>query len=194
MVNPDKIFGRLGNKLFQYAYLYGQVRRGEIPDFYVQDPKYFEEYETEIRKLFGEGIGDPIDMVAIHVRRAGNPINPDEPKYSDNDFYVNLYKTPYYEDAIELFPNSDFLVFSDDIEWCKRQLIFKDFEFSEGHSEIEDLNLMASCTGHIIANSSFSWWGAFLSSYTQKVVAPDKNKWYSDSIERTICPKHWIRI
>ena len=51
---------------------------------------------------------------------------------------------------------------------------------------------MASCVGHIIANSSFSWWGAFISPYTKKVIAP-KN-WYTDNIERTKCPNNWIKL
>jgi hypothetical protein len=103
-------------------------------------------------------------------------------------------ETPYYIDAMAEFPRGDFLVFSDDIEWCKKQPIFDKCEFSEGLNEIDDFNLMASCFGHIIANSSYSWWAAYISSYTQKVVAPSVEHWYSDHIERTICPNNWIRL
>lgn len=189
MLHPSRIFGRLGNQMFQGAYIFAQMRKGLIPDIYVQDPVYFDDYKEDIRLLYGDKIGH-IDKVAIHVRRGGNPINPSEPKYSDNTFYVNLFNTDYYKKAMAVFPGEHFMVFSDDIDWCKKQDIFKDCSFSEGHDEVQDLNIMASCKGIIIANSSFSWWAAYLSN--AKVIAP--KAWYSDGLERTKCPKEWIRI
>lgn len=182
MIPYSNIFGRLGNNLFQGAYLYAQVLKGELPDIYVQDPTYFQDYAKEVKKLYGGGIGR-IDQVAIHVRRGD---------YVNNSFYVDLMETEYYEKAMELFPDCDFLVFSDDITWCKEQSIFLGCEFSEETDEVKDLNLMASCTGHIIANSSFSWWGAYLSPHEGKVVAP--KQWYSDRVERTMCPPEWIKL
>ena len=181
MINPDKIFGRLGNKLFQGAYIYAQMRRGIIPDIYVQNPEYFDQYCDEIKKLFGDDIGK-IDKVAIHVRRGD---------YVNNPFYVDLTQTDYYEKAMAEFPDSKFLVFSDDIEWCKEYFIGEEYTFDHS-DELNALNSMASCTGHIIANSSFSWWGAYLSPHGGKVVAP-KN-YYSDGIERTKFPKEWKRL
>jgi len=185
MVEYSKLFGRLGNQMFQGAYIYAQMLDGYIPDIYLQDYEYFDQHKDKIKRLFGTGIGEPVDMVAIHVRRGD---------YVNNPFYVDLMQTDYYEKAMDLFPDADFLVFSDDIEWCKKQSIFKDCEFSEYNSELEDLNLMASCKGHIIANSSFSWWGAYLASYPQLIVAPSKEKYYTDGIERTKCPKSWLRL
>jgi hypothetical protein len=175
-----QLTGRLGNQMFQYAYLYAQARDRLIPDVYVQDEKYFEKYKDEIREIFGAGIGG-IDKVSIHVRRGD---------YVGNPFYIDLTRTEYYQKAMRMFKNKKFLVFSDDIEWCKRQEIFRGCEFSEGNDEITDLNLMASCKGHIIANSSFSYWGAYLGK--GRVVAP--KAWYGDGINRTFCPKEWIRV
>lgn len=183
MVPYYKIFGRLGNNLFQGAYLYAQAQKGLIPDIYVQDPAYFDEYRDEIRHLYGQGIGS-VNKVAIHVRRGD---------YVNNRFYVDLTQTDYYERAMAQFPDSEFLVFSDDIEWCKGQEIFKDCSFSEGNDEVTDLNLMASCKGIIMANSSFSFWGAYLSN-TKKIIAPSVKNWYSDQVERTVCPQEWTRI
>ena len=180
MIPLWKLSGRRGNQMFQFAYLHAQARKGLILDIYVQDPKYFEEYKDEIKLIFGQDI-ELIDQVAIHVRRGD---------YVNNPFYVDLMTTDYYEKAMELFPNEGFLVFSDDIEWCKKQDIFKGCEFSEGRTEVEDMNLMAGCKGVIIANSSFSWWGAYLSS--GKVIAP--LMWYADGVERTKLPKTWITI
>ena len=191
MVHPRKIFGGMGNQMFQMAYIYSQMREGNIPDIYLQDPKYFDKFGGEIKNLYGGGVGKT-DKIAIHVRRGTNPTNPNEPAYYENPFYVNLCATDYYERAIAMFPSSEFIVFSDDIEWCKQQEIFKGCEFSEGLNEIDDLNKMASCRGHIIANSSYSWWGAFISPHGGKVVAP--KDWFADGVERTKCPTNWIRV
>lgn len=179
MVEPHKIFGRLGNQMFQGAYLYAQMKRGLIPDIYVQDYKYFEDCKNEIRQLYSKGIGT-LDMVAMHIRRGD---------YVNNPFYVDLLKTNYYLESMKLFPNDKFLIFSDDIEYCKK-IFASDCEFSEGLNEIDDLNKMASCKGIIMANSSFSWWAAYLSK--AKVIAP--KLWYTDGIERTTCPPEWIKV
>ncbi len=175
--------GRLGNQMFQYAYLFAQEKRGQIEDIYVQDPALFEDYFPEIQRVFAQGITRKTDQVAIHVRRGD---------YVNNPFYVNLSATDYYEKAMTEFPEADFLVFSDDIDFCKRRFGGSKFEFAEGNDEITDFNLMASCTGHIIANSSFSWWAAYIAPYTKKVVAP--KSWYADDVERTKCPNTWKRM
>lgn len=184
------ISGRLGNQMFQFAYIYAQVRRGLIPNVYLQDKKFFEEYGSEIRKLYGDGIAS-LEMVSIHVRRKD---------YVDNDFYVDLFKNGYYKRAMELFPDEQFIVFSDDIEWCKKQEIFKRCTFSYG-DEIADMNLMASCKHNIIANSSYSWWAAYLNpNPNKKVVAP--KDWYTlaapnddeEKIIYTKLPDSWIKV
>lgn len=180
MIPMWKLSGRLGNSMFQYAYLYNQAQLGEIDDVYVQDEKWFEESKEEIRTLFSQGIPAPIDMVAVHVRRGD---------YCNNPFYVNLMETDYYERAMAEFPDCEFLVFSDDIGWCKQQEIFKNCEFSEA-DEVGDMNLMSACVGVIMANSSFSWWGAYLSK--GKVVAP--REWFTDGVERTKLLDNWTVI
>jgi len=177
----QKHFGRLGNSLFQYAYIYSQFRDGAIPDIFVQDPKYFDKYGSEIRQLFGDGIGND-ERVAIHVRRGD---------YVGNSFYVDLTKTTYYADAISQFPNEKFVVFSDDIEFCKKYFDSR-FEFSEGKTVEEDLKAMASCKGMIMANSSLSWWGGFLGNPNKKVVYP--KEWFSDKIQRVGFLKEWYAI
>ena len=170
--------------MFQFAFLYDYAKKNGI-DYYYQDPDFFEDSADELKAIFREGIPEEVNMVAIHVRRGD---------YVNNSFYVDLLsETAYYEAAMELFPDRQFVVFSDDIEWCKQQSIFKDCEFSHG-TELEDMNNMASCNAHIIANSSFSYWAAFISPYSKKIVAPSKDNWYTDGIERTICPDSWCRL
>lgn len=190
MVPIRKLFGGLGNSMFQYAYLYSQWRDGKIPDIYVQDEKYFSQYKDEIKKIYGKGIGK-IDAVSIHVRRGD---------YINNPFYTDLTKTDYYERAIALFPDENFLIFckdrqigSDDdvdMKWCKNKFKGDKFEFFESDSEIDDMNAMASCKAHIIANSSFSWWAAYLGG--GEVIAP--KEWFSDGEERIRLPDNWKRI
>ena len=195
MINIHTFSGRMGNEMFRHAYLYAQVREGIIPDVYLQDPKYFEKYASEIKEIFGQGIGY-LEQVGIHIRRGANPINPDEPKYSENPFYFNLEDISYYEQAMEFFPNEKFVVFSDDIGWCLNK--FKDnpnVQVMDKGNEVDDFNLFASTKHQIISNSSWSWWGAYLcSNEGHKVIAPSREHWYRDGIERTICPQDWIRI
>lgn len=179
MIHPSKLFGRLGNSLFQYATLYAKAR-DEGTDFYFQDPKHFEKYEAEIKQLFGQDI-EPIDMVSIHVRRGD---------YVKNPFHVDLTETDYYERAMEQFIGMEFLVFSDDIEYCKWLFKGKQFTFCDEQDEIKALNLMAGCRGHIIANSSFSYWAAYLGG--GKTIAP--KEYYSDGVQRTVYPKEWITV
>lgn len=163
--------------MFQFAYLYTEAFEERIPDYYLQDEKYF---NPIIKHLYSDGI-TKTDRVSIHVRRGD---------YVNNSFYVDLMTTDYYKQAMEQFPNEKFIVFSDDIEWCKTKEIFRGCEFSEGKTELEDMNLMAGCKHNIIANSSFSWWGAYLNPNPNKLVIYPK-RWYTDGVERTVCPKTW---
>ncbi len=182
MIPYHKIFGRLGNQMFQGAYIFAQHKRGKIEDIYMQDPEYFEGFEDEIRDLYGKDIGH-IDRVAVHVRRGD---------YVRNPFYVDLTRTAYYENALAQFKGEKFLIFSDDREFCEEYFDGEDYEFDEHEGDIDALNTMASCKGIIIANSSFSWWAAFLGDKNKKVVAP--MEWYTDGEERTKLPDEWIRL
>lgn len=192
MTNPDKIGGRMGNKMFQLAYLYTQVKEGLIPDIYVQDYNLFKKYESDIRSWFGDDIGY-LPYVAIHLRVGSNPVNPEEPKYIDNPFYVSLAKTGYYINAINQFPNRKFLVFSDDIEFAKTYFEGDKFAFDDSANDIDAFNRMASCDSQIIANSSYSWWAAFLNKNpSKKVIYPQL--WFADGVKRVTMPNDWIEI
>ena len=94
------------------------------------------------------------------------------------------------------------LVFSDDIKWCKENFIGDKFLFIEEDRDYIELFLMSQCNHNIIANSSFSWWGAWLNKNENKiVVAP--SKWFGENSEyikqegindKDILPKSWIKI
>src|SRR3990167_7446626 len=140
MINPDVLFGRLGNRMFQGAYLYSQMKDSNIPDIYVQDIKHFEKYQEDIRKWFSDGIGY-LPYTAIHLRRGD---------YVNNQFYVDLAQTGYYIDAIKLFPNTKFLIFSDDVDFAKIYFEGDKFAFDESADGVEVLNKMASCENQIL--------------------------------------------
>lgn len=173
MVNvQDKQFGRMGNRFFQLAYLWAQFREGKIPDIYLQNYEFFDKYRNEIRWMFQQE-GEPLDYVSIHVRRGKNPSVPTEPNYSENPFYVSL-GLDYYQKAMEQFPNEKFMIFTDDRDWCRKH--FQNLLAPGDGDEIADFNWMTRCKGHIIANSSFSWWAAYLGG--GKTVAP--KEWFSN--------------
>jgi hypothetical protein len=167
MVPIHKITGRLGNQMFNYAFLINYAKTHGITDSYFpQHTEWFSESADYIKALYSQDIGK-VDMVGIHVRRDD---------YLDPNRIQYVLPVEYYRKAMDMFPkDSKFIVCSDDIEWCKGQRVFEGCEFSEGKTEIEDMNLLASCTeGLIIANSTFSWWSAFLNPHRCLIVAPEK--------------------
>ena len=179
----EKIYGRLGNSLFQYATLFALSQETQS-DFYFQDEKWFGKYEEQIKQLFGAGIGYR-DEVSIHVRR-GDYLQLEH-------IYPDISKTDYYEKAIAMFPGDKFLVFSDDIEWCKSYPAFQGerFSFSEGNDEVQDLNQMASCKHHVCSNSTMAWWGSYLCKNTDSLtVCPRADLWGA----KISLPDHWIKI
>jgi hypothetical protein len=161
---------------------------------YYQSEKYFLDFEKEIRELFyfPAEIRNVIkekykeilnkNTCSIHVRRG------DYLKFPDHH---PVQSVNYYMKAIRTMPeDSLFLIFSDDINWCKQNFpnIENKFMFIEGNKDYEDLLLMSLCKNNTICNSSFSWWGAWLNENENKiVVAP--SKWFgaaNSSVNNTV--------
>lgn len=196
MKSVRHVIGGIANLMFKEAYLMGKCLNGDIPDVYVQSDKYWCQYADIIRAKFSEGI-KPVDAVALHIRRGD---------YVNNPFYVNLWETDYYQKALALFPTERFIVFcrdnqnlltdKADRQWCRDNLdplIAGRYELpSMYNKEWEDMNLMAGCKAIIGANSSFAWWACYLGQ--GKKIMPSVDKWYSDGLERTVCPPEWMRI
>lgn len=135
-----------------------------------------------------------VNAVSIHIRRGDYVTNKQA-----SDFH-GLCDTLYYQQAISMIKsqisNPVFYVFSDDFEQVKREFDFdKDYvfvDFNTGADSYNDMRLMAACKHHIIANSSFSWWGAWLNNNGEKIViAPQR--WFSTA-ETDIVPDKWIKI
>lgn len=135
------------------------------------------------------------DSVSIHVRR-GDYAN----IKATRDFH-GLLGTEYYKNAInnitKKVKSPHFFIFSDEPAWCKKNLKpqFPTTYISGNKAGFEDLRLMQNCKHNIIANSSFSWWGAWLNQNPDKMVIAPK-KWFRDpSMDAAeIVPKNWIRL
>tara|TARA_R110000824_G_C14876690_1_gene642899 strand:- start:248 stop:559 length:312 start_codon:yes stop_codon:yes gene_type:complete len=81
----------------------------------------------------------------------------------------------YYKKAIDIISADKYIIVSDDIDWCFEHFKGSQFDFSNHTSAYQDLILMSTCADNIIANSSFSWWGAWLNrNINKRVVAPAK--------------------
>ena len=137
---------------------------------YFQSYKYFQKNIDTIRNIFNINYKSFDDKTcAIHVRRGDYLAYPNVFEQLDMDYYHSAMK--------EMKDDVKFLIFSNDIEWCKKQ--FSKFNNTEFINEIDPYRaicLMASCDYHIIANSTFSWWGAYLSKTENTVIAP--YKWF----------------
>lgn len=178
-----------------------QFRDGNCYDGFFQSEKYFAHNRQYVLNLFdfsdavkqsGEaylhGISwrDNEPTCAIHVRRG------DYLKISHIHPTMDM---GYYERAMsKVGPVARYLVFSDDIDWCKRNFLGDNFVFVEGLRDYVDMYLMSMCHNHITCNSSFSWWGAWLSRHDGKKVAPVK--WFGtpDIDSSDIIPESWIKI
>ena len=145
--------------------------------------KYFDISEQYFSQMFSD-----TEVISMHVRRTDYV----------NSHVLNSLDINYYEKALSFFDKSlPVLVFSDDTEWCKEQKIFQDDRFIiiKTNNTYIDMCLMSKCDYHIIANSSFSWWGAWLSG-SNDVIAPVE--WFgpgnSDKDISDLIPDRWRRI
>ena len=191
-----------------------------------QTEKYFANATEELRKdfTFHKEILDPCqefidnvgDVIFLHVRRGNSNLvgkRGEKWSYQLLQDYHPLMKKEYYLEALSHFDESKkVIVLSDTIDWCKEQDWLQDdrFLFSDSSYEVFDdgasvpyidLCLMSLCSGGIIANSSMSWWGAWLQNNTGKIIAP--NPWYgakaynygnAELCDADIIPERWTKI
>lgn len=188
----EKIHFKYDELEFHEEWRYGKVV--EL-DGYFQNPKYFQEYRKEILEAFGFKWEAKEDTISIHERRGDFLIYTDKhPAFSDE----------YMCEAMDMFRGlgfKKFLVFSDDIPWCRGyfndiKFNWAQIDFQEGKSEMEDIAGIASCAGHINSPSTFSWWGAWLGSRTAVTATPKVWLLHAHSNEFTeeIIPSDWMRI
>lgn len=174
---------------------------------YWQSERYFMSAAEQVRSAFITEIPARLNpylaqmeettAVSVHVRRGDMVNNPDVMQVHG---YCNL---DYYKSAIrqmnQAFPDCRFFVFSDDLDWCRENLADSAdcvyVEGNEGPLAYLDIQLMRNCHHHIIANSSFSWWGAWLNPRQDKrVIAP--RRWFAHDRHdtRDLIPASWQRI
>lgn len=152
---------------------------------YFQSEKYFKNIKDEIKEDFtfhsdviedcNQFIKNQIqtdEIISLHIRRGD---------YLKLQSHHPILPIEYYENALNKLPDIPVIIFSDDVNWCLRQKIFDSERFfvSIENSSEYDMCLMSLCRYHIIANSSFSWWGAWLSN-SKEVIAP--KVWFGPSL------------
>ena len=174
---------------------------------YWQSEKYFKQVEEIIRNEFkivippskpNQNLIKKIEKenaISLHVRR-GN--------YANIKHVNKVHGTSplsYYNDAIKVLipkiPDPVFYIFSDDIEWAKKNLIINNetvfVDFNNSTTDFEDMRLMSMCKHHIIANSSFSWWGAWLNPRMDKIVVAPKH-WFANQTDiQDLLPQGWVK-
>lgn len=141
-----------------------------------------------------EPVVDGPSAVAVHIRRGDYVSNPET-----RAFHGSLDRQ-YYRRALayvaERVSDPIFVAFSDDPEWVERELARElDLTVVSGGDALRELGLMSRCTHHVIANSSFSWWGAWLGEQEESiVVAPQR--WFADPCvdTRSMVPVRWRRL
>lgn len=188
-------------KNYKFEKLYNEIKfsfekieysNNLLIDGYFQSEKYFYEFKDIIKSIFY--VEDRIlpfsgFITSVHVRRGD---------YCKNTDFHNLLTIDYYKKAIEYIGHGNFLFFSDDIEWVKKNFISDNFLYSESKDELEDFYLMSKCNNNIIANSTFSWWSAYLNPNENKVViSPSHSNWFGikgPKDTQDLIPNSWIQI
>lgn len=197
-------------KDFQYDPSFFEVEDNSYLSGFWQTEKYFLKYAEQIRKDFSFALEPDkenstilkqirsLNSVSIHIRR-GDYVN-----FADTNAVHGVCSPQYYTTAVELIRNKVneplFYFFSDDIPWVKENLKFAGItatyiDHNKSPKSYEDLRLMQNCRHNIIANSSFSWWGAWLNNNPDKiVVVPDKWMNIPGLDTNDLIPEKWTRI
>lgn len=191
-------------RIFQEAdFRHSEVRLDAAVDWelrgYFQSERYFNGCKEDVlrdlafssnhigsvRERFGHLLKG--ETCSLHVRRGD---------YLKSAIHKVL-PVDYYALAVSMLPEATcFLVFSDDPDWCRRELSFiRDARFMECGDPLDDLTLMSLCAHNIVANSSFSWWGAYLNYHPgRRVLAPHSSECFEGLDCSTYVPDSYIQI
>ena len=174
----------------RYNSEYLRPARGNTMVGYWQSEKYFANVSEKVREaLKFKDSGPDLDAIAIHVRRQD---------YIGLQHFHGMPDLDYYFEGVAYIRkkagrNLPVRVFSDDHRWCVENFP-PDFTIMNGGNKYEDLKLMAACDYHVIANSSYSWWGAWLSR-DRITVAP--KQWFNPAAgidDTDIVPERWRKM
>jgi Glycosyl transferase family 11 len=187
-----------------------ELGSNSLIDGYFQSEKYFSTISDQLRKAFSFNVHllnekskllkekISVNTVGIHVRR-GDYVSKPDINNTHGTCSVN-----YYREALDLLDENkidQIIIFSDDPEWVHANLKFRYpttiVDWNIGGEAWQDMFLLSLCHHFIIANSSFSWWAAWLSSYSDKVVVAPA-QWFKDKeknyFTQDLLPESWIRI
>ena len=191
-------------KILTYPFEYVNIKLPKsdiIIDGFFQSEKYFVhnremiiDYMKPPQKVFNtiqEKYKEHLKnkTTSIHVRRGDYVAHQSHHPTQTLDYYNEAVNT--VKDKTELF-----LIFSDDIKWCKDNLKIKNSVYIENEKDYIELYLMSLCDNNIISNSSFSWWGAWLNNNRNKIVVGPK-RWFGPAIKHDtsdILPESWIKL
>jgi hypothetical protein len=177
---------------------------------YWQSEKYFSQIQSMIKKSFMfRGIDVKNDLIATEIRSSNSVgLHIRRGDYLKSSSYVNICNTSYYNRAVntllDKMDNSKdavFYVFSDDKIYAeqfvrKLNVSYKMIKINDAQNSYLDMFLMSQCKHNIIANSSFSWWGAWLNNCPKKIVIAPKI-WFSSNSKihyKNIVPDSWTKI
>ena len=190
---------------FQYWSTINNLTNNSYLSGYWQSDKYFSHIEDQIRAAFSFKIPlenrnaelakkiSKVNAVSLHVRRGDYANNP---KTTSTHGLCSL---DYYQSAIsyisEYIQQPQFFIFSDDIKWVRNNLkidyAHQFVEHNHGIESYNDMRLMSMCQHHIIANSSFSWWGAWLNPKVDKIVVTPKHWFANQRNVKDLLPHGW---
>ncbi len=137
---------------------------------------------------------DKTNSVSVHVRRGDYLVG------VNADFFGNVCTLKYYEKAFEIIESKvsspHYYIFSDDIEWVRKNIIRNNVTYidcNRGIDSWKDMYLMTRCAHHIVSNSTFSWWGAWLNTNSGNItICPFR--FTKDDIETQVYPDNWYRV
>jgi hypothetical protein len=209
-INRTAVYRENTVRINKYVF---EIKSSVYFDGFWQSEQYFNNNEGLVRSCLGfkkilnhqsqkiaDQLANQAETISVHVRRGD---------YVSSKITHELHgvcSIYYYNESIKLINNRlnspHFYFFSDDTEWVKKNLLpeVKNatlIQHNTGSESWQDMALMSKCKHHIIANSSFSWWGAWLNPDKGKIVIAPKN-WFSSKTDyfndKDIVPENWIRL
>tara|TARA_R110000868_G_scaffold409778_1_gene696015 strand:- start:8488 stop:9270 length:783 start_codon:yes stop_codon:yes gene_type:complete len=197
-INDVEITGRWVEPSFSYFEI--PKSNNNYLEGYFQSEKYFKTHKNDIKDLFSFS-DETIKRVSGFLGKLKKPITAVHVRRGDylkfNDHHISC-TVDYYKEAIKKIGGGLFVFISDDIGWCSENFKGENIHYSPFTYEIDDLYLISKCDNQIIANSSFSWWGAYLcdnNNNNNKVIAP--KKWFGvkgPQDTQDIYPENWIKL
>jgi hypothetical protein len=166
---------------------------------YWQNQKYFKNIQSQLCSDFSVKNTSEVNpellnkiegtnSVSIHFRRTD---------YCSIGLTIDANNTDYYSKSLEIIKskvkNPELFIFSDDIEWVKKNMNFPFPATFVTEKDYIELFIMSKCKHNIIANSTFSWWAAWLNQYEKKIIIAPKT-WHNKKANKSIYPKDWIKI